>query len=118
MDSAVAGALVHRAIGDQLTCIFVDHGLLRKDEGAQVERAFRDYLKANFIHVQAEERFLARLTGVTEPEQKRKIIGNEFVAGLHRRGLAHRQCDVPRARHALPGYRGKRKQRQRARKTR
>ncbi len=80
VDSAVAGALVHRAIGDQLTCIFVDHGLLRKDEGAQVERAFRDYLKANFIHVQAEERFLARLTGVTEPEQKRKIIGSEFVA--------------------------------------
>jgi len=79
VDSAVAGALVHRAIGDQLTCIFVDHGLLRKEEGQQVERAFRDYLKANFIHVKAEERFLARLAGVTEPEQKRKIIGNEFV---------------------------------------
>jgi len=80
VDSAVAGALVHRAIGDQLTCIFVDHGLLRKDEGEQVECAFRDYLKANFIHVRAEERFLTRLAGVTEPEEKRKIIGSEFVA--------------------------------------
>ncbi|MHB9022814.1 MAG: glutamine-hydrolyzing GMP synthase [Armatimonadota bacterium] len=80
IDSAVTGALVHRAIGDQLTCIFVDHGFLRKDEGAQVERAFRDYLKANLLHVKAEERFLRRLEGVTEPEQKRKIIGSEFVA--------------------------------------
>jgi GMP synthase (glutamine-hydrolysing) len=80
IDSAVTGALVHRAIGDQLTCIFVDHGLLRKDEGAQVERAFRDHFKANLVHVKAEERFLARLAGVTDPEHKRKIIGNEFVA--------------------------------------
>jgi GMP synthase (glutamine-hydrolysing) len=79
IDSAVTGALVHRAIGDQLTCIFVDHGFLRKDEGAQVERAFRDYLKANLVHVRAEERFINRLQGVTEPEQKRKIIGSEFV---------------------------------------
>ena len=80
IDSAVAGALVHRAIGDQLTCIFVDHGFLRKDEGTQVERAFRDNFKANLIHVKAEERFLTKLHGVTDPEQKRKIIGNEFVA--------------------------------------
>ncbi len=79
VDSAVAGALVHRAIGDQLTCIFVDHGMLRKDEAQQVERAFHDALRAHFIHVQAEERFLARLAGVTEPEAKRKIIGNEFI---------------------------------------
>jgi len=80
IDSAVTGALVHRAIGDQLTCIFVDHGFLRKDEGAQVERAFRDNFKANLISVKAEERFLTKMTGVTEPEAKRKIIGNEFVA--------------------------------------
>jgi GMP synthase (glutamine-hydrolysing) len=79
VDSAVAGALVHRAIGDQLTCIFVDHGLLRKDEAQQVERAFHDAMRANFIHVQAEKRFLERLSGVTEPEAKRKAIGNEFI---------------------------------------
>lgn len=80
IDSAVTGALVHRAIGDQLTCIFVDHGFLRKEEGTQVEKAFRDHFKANLIHITAEERFLTKLSGVTEPEQKRKIIGNEFVA--------------------------------------
>ncbi len=80
IDSAVTGALVHRAIGDQLTCIFVDHGFLRKDEGAQVERAFRDNFHANLVHVRAEERFLARLKGVTDPETKRKVIGSEFVA--------------------------------------
>ena len=80
IDSAVTGALVHRAIGDQLTCIFVDHGFLRKDEGAQVDKAFRDHFHANLVHVKAEERFLAKMVGVTEPEAKRKIIGNEFVA--------------------------------------
>lgn len=80
IDSAVTGALVHRAIGDQLTCIFVDHGFLRKEEGTQVEKAFRDHFKANLIHITAEERFLTKLSGVTEPEHKRKIIGNEFVA--------------------------------------
>jgi GMP synthase (glutamine-hydrolysing) len=80
IDSAVTGALVHRAIGDQLTCIFVDHGFLRKDEGTQVERAFRDHFHANLIHVKAEERFLTKLEGVTDPEHKRKSIGNEFVA--------------------------------------
>ncbi len=79
IDSAVAGALVHRAIGDQLTCIFVDHGFLRKDEGRQVEKAFRENFKANLIHVKAEKRFLDKLRGVTDPERKRKIIGNEFV---------------------------------------
>lgn len=80
IDSAVAGALVHRAIGDQLTCIFVDHGFLRKNEGSQVDKTFRDNFKANLIHVKAEERFLTKLKGVTDPEKKRKIIGNEFVA--------------------------------------
>ncbi|MEI7832574.1 MAG: glutamine-hydrolyzing GMP synthase [bacterium] len=79
IDSAVAGALVHRAIGDQLTCIFVDHGFLRKDEGTQVEKAFRDNFKANLIHVRAEKRFLKKLRGISDPERKRKIIGNEFV---------------------------------------
>ena len=79
IDSAVTGALVHRAVGDQLTCIFVDHGFLRKDEGTQVEKAFRDHFRANLIHVRAEDRFLACLQGVTEPEKKRKVIGNEFI---------------------------------------
>jgi len=80
IDSAVTGALVHRAIGDQLTCIFVDHGFLRKDEGAQVEKTFRNHFHANLVHVQAADRFLAKLQGVTDPETKRKRIGNEFVA--------------------------------------
>ncbi|MHB9134039.1 MAG: glutamine-hydrolyzing GMP synthase [Armatimonadota bacterium] len=87
IDSAVTGALVHRAIGNQLTCIFVDHGFLRKEEGTQVERAFRDNFKANLIHVKAEERFLQQLQGITEPEQKRKIIGNEFIEVFNEEAL-------------------------------
>ncbi len=79
VDSTVAAALVHRAIGDRLTCVFVDHGLMRKDEGAQVVAAFRDHLKVPLVAVDAEERFLSRLQGVTEPEAKRKIIGAEFI---------------------------------------
>ncbi|WP_027341733.1 glutamine-hydrolyzing GMP synthase [Hamadaea tsunoensis] len=79
VDSAVAAALVHRAVGDQLTCVFVDHGLLRAGEAEQVER---DYVAATGIKlkvVDAEERFLTALAGVTDPEQKRKIIGREFI---------------------------------------
>jgi GMP synthase (glutamine-hydrolysing) len=79
VDSAVAAALVHRAVGDQLTCVFVDHGLLRAGEAEQVEQ---DYVAATGIRlrvVQAEERFLAALAGVADPEQKRKIIGREFI---------------------------------------
>ena len=79
VDSSVAAALVHRAVGRQLTCIFVDHGLLRKGEGDEVERAFRSRFDANFIRVDAQDRFLSRLAGVTEPEKKRKIIGEEFI---------------------------------------
>jgi len=79
VDSSVAALLVHRAIGDQLTCVFVDHGLMRKNEGDQVVAAFRDYFKVPLVAVDAEERFLDKLSGVTEPEQKRKIIGNEFI---------------------------------------
>ena len=67
------------AIGDQLTCVFVDHGLMRKNEGNQVVAAFRDQFKVPLIAVDAEERFLARLAGVTDPETKRKIIGEEFI---------------------------------------
>lgn len=79
VDSAVSAALMHRAIGDQLTCIFVDHGLLRKGEPDQVEEVFRKQFKINLIRVDAQERFLERLKGVTDPETKRKIIGEEFI---------------------------------------
>ncbi len=79
VDSAVAALLVHKAIGDQLTCVFVDHGFLRKDEAVQVVETFRGHFHVPLIHVQAEERFLARLEGVTDPEEKRRRIGEEFI---------------------------------------
>ncbi len=79
VDSSVAALLVHRAVGDQLTCVFVDHGLMRKDEGPQVIGAFRDTFRVSLVAVDAEERFLERLKGVTEPEAKRKAIGAEFI---------------------------------------
>ena len=79
VDSAVAAALLYRAVGEQLTCIFVDHGLLRKDEGDQVERAMHDCLGMHIVRVNAQERFLTKLAGISEPERKRKIIGEEFI---------------------------------------
>jgi GMP synthase (glutamine-hydrolysing) len=79
VDSSVAALLVHRAIGDQLTCVFVDHGLMRKNEGDQVISAFRDHFKVPLVAVDAEDRFLTKLRGVTEPEAKRKAIGEEFI---------------------------------------
>jgi GMP synthase (glutamine-hydrolysing) len=79
VDSSVAALLVHRAVGDQLTCVFVDHGLMRKQEGEQVISAFRDHFHVPLVAVDAEDRFLARLRGVTEPEAKRKAIGAEFI---------------------------------------
>lgn len=79
VDSSVAAVLLHRAIGKNLTCVFVDHGLLRKGEGDFVEKTFREGFNMNLIRVNAEERFLSKLAGVTEPEQKRKIIGEEFI---------------------------------------
>ncbi len=79
VDSSVAAVLLHRAIGDDLTCVFVDHGLLRKDEGDFVEKTFRDTFGMNLIRISAEDRFLSKLAGVTEPEKKRKIIGEEFI---------------------------------------
>src|SRR3954454_13270697 len=78
VDSAVAAALVHRAVGEQLTCVLVDHGLLRKNEAEQVVETFRDR-GIKLIHVHAADRFLERLAGITEPEEKRKIIGEEFI---------------------------------------
>jgi len=79
VDSSVAAALIHRAIGDQLTCVFVDHGLLRLDEGKMVMDMFADNLGVKVIHVDAAAQFMGHLTGVSDPEQKRKIIGREFV---------------------------------------
>jgi GMP synthase (glutamine-hydrolysing) len=79
VDSSVAALLVHRAIGDQLTCVFVDHGLMRKNEGEQVISAFRDTFHVPLVAVDAEERFLTRLQGVSDPERKRKLIGAEFI---------------------------------------
>jgi GMP synthase (glutamine-hydrolysing) len=79
VDSSVAAVLVHKAVGKQLTCIFVDHGLLRKYEGDQVEEVFKNQFDINLIRVNAEDRFLEKLKGVTDPERKRKIIGEEFI---------------------------------------
>ena len=80
VDSSVVAMLIHRAIGDKLTCVFVDNGLLRLNEGQQVMDMFGDHFGLNIIKVDAEDRFLARLEGEADPEKKRKIIGNEFVA--------------------------------------
>jgi len=79
VDSSVSATLLHKAVGDQLTCIFVDHGLLRKGEPDQVEEVFKKQFKVNLIRVNAQDRFLNRLKGVTDPEKKRKIIGEEFI---------------------------------------
>ncbi len=79
VDSSVAAALVHRAVGDQLTCVFIDHGLLREREAEQVEETFRAHFQVNLVHVDASERFLGALEGVEDPETKRKIIGETFI---------------------------------------
>lgn len=79
VDSSVAAVLVHRAVGDQLTCVFVDHGFMRKGEAEQVVHTFRDEFHIKLVHVDASERFLTKVTGVTDPESKRKIIGEEFI---------------------------------------
>ena len=79
VDSSVAALLVHKAVGDQLTCVFVDHGLLRKDEAVQVVETFRGHFHVPLVHVHARERFLSRLEGVEDPEEKRKRVGEEFI---------------------------------------
>jgi GMP synthase (glutamine-hydrolysing) len=84
VDSSVAAALIHRAVGEQLTCVFVDHGLLRLDEAAQVMSTFAEHLGVTVIHVDASDVFMRRLAGVTDPEAKRKIIGAEFVEVFQR----------------------------------
>jgi GMP synthase (glutamine-hydrolysing) len=79
VDSAVAALLVHKAVGDQLTCVFVDHGLLRENEAEQVVETFAGHFHVPLVHVQAQKRFLTRLAGVSDPEEKRKIVGEEFI---------------------------------------
>src|SRR5208282_4577033 len=84
VDSSVVAALLHKAIGDQLTCIFVDNGLLRKNERQLVESTFRDHFKINLVTLDATEQFLSALANVTDPQQKRKIIGREFIEAFKR----------------------------------
>ena len=79
VDSSVAAVMIHKAVGKQLTCVFVDHGLLRKNEGDTVEKIFKEQFDMNIIRVNAEDRFLGKLAGVSDPETKRKIIGEEFI---------------------------------------
>jgi GMP synthase (glutamine-hydrolysing) len=79
VDSAVAALLVHKAVGDQLTCVFVDHGLLRENEAEQVVETFGGHFHVPLVHVQAQQRFLNRLAGIADPEEKRKIVGEEFI---------------------------------------
>lgn len=89
VDSAVAAALVHRAIGDRLTCVFIDHGLLRAGEAEQVEETFRSHFRVDLVHVQAAERFLGALGGVTDPEAKRRAIGETFIRVFEEVAAAH-----------------------------
>jgi GMP synthase (glutamine-hydrolysing) len=89
VDSAVAAALVHRAVGDQLTCVFIDHGLLRAGEGEQVEETFRSHFRVDLVHVRAADRFLAALAGVTDPEAKRLAIGETFIRVFEEVAAAH-----------------------------
>ncbi|TML61720.1 MAG: glutamine-hydrolyzing GMP synthase, partial [Actinobacteria bacterium] len=79
VDSAVAALLVHKAVGDRLTCVFVDHGLLRADEATQVVETFRGHFNVPLVHVEAQDRFLERLAGVADPEEKRRRVGEEFI---------------------------------------
>ena len=98
VDSSVAAALVHKAVGDQLTCIFVDHGLMRLGEAEQVEETFRRHFDVNLIHVKAADEFLEALAGVTDPERKRKIIGERFI-----RTFEVASADIPGARFLVQG---------------
>jgi len=98
VDSSVAAAMVHKAVGDQLVCVFVDHGLLREGEAEQVEETFQRAFHMNLIHVKAQDRFLDRLAGVADPEQKRKIIGETFI-----RVFEEVAADVSDARYLVQG---------------
>ncbi|MGN0963443.1 MAG: glutamine-hydrolyzing GMP synthase, partial [Clostridia bacterium] len=94
VDSSVAAVLAHKAIGDDLTCIFLDHGLLRKNEGDQVEEVFRKQFDMNLIRVNCKDRFLDKLRGVSDPETKRKIIGAEFINVFQDEAKKLGHCDI------------------------
>ena len=94
VDSAVAAVLLHKAIGDNLTCVFVDHGLLRKDEGDWVENIFRGQFGMRLIRANVQDRFLEKLKGITEPEKKRKIIGEEFIRVFEEEAKKLRKVDI------------------------
>jgi GMP synthase (glutamine-hydrolysing) len=115
VDSSVAAALIHRAIGDQLTCVFVDHGLLRLDEGKMVMDMFGKNLGVNVIRVDATDQFMGKLAGVTDPEAKRKIIGAEFVEVFQVEAGKLQECKMAGAGHHLPGRDRKRRQGQEGR---
>ena len=103
VDSAVAALIVKRAIGSRLTCVFVDNGLLRKDEAAQVRKRFAERLRLKVVFVDASRRFLQKLEGVSDPERKRKIIGREFIEVFRSLDAQDGQGRLPGAGHALPG---------------
>jgi len=107
VDSSVVAALLIKAVGQQLVCVHVNHGLLRKGEPEQVIKVFRDEMKANLIYVDATERFLGKLAGVSDPETKRKIIGGEFIEVFAEEAKAGRHR-VPGPGYHLSGYSGKR----------
>jgi GMP synthase (glutamine-hydrolysing) len=104
VDSAVAALLVHKAVGDQLTCVFVDHGLLRENEAESVVETFSGHFRVPLVHVQAQERFLSRLSGVSDPEEKRKIVGEEFIRVFEEE--ARKLSSAPRPESARAGSGG------------
>ena len=108
VDSSVVAALLIRAIGKQLVCVHVNHGLLRKGEPEQVIRVFRDQMDANLIYVDAVDRFLDKLAGVSEPEQKRKIIGAEFIRVFEEEARKLEGIRFLAQGHHLSGYFGER----------
>ena len=113
VDSSVAALLVHRAIGERLTCVFVDHGFMRKNESDQVVSTFRDTFQIPLIAVDASDRFLARLQGITDPEQKRKRIGAEFIRVFEEEARQPRRRPFPRPGHAVLGRHRVRRQHRR-----
>jgi len=102
VDSAVAALLVHKAVGDQLTCVFVDHGLLRENEAEQVVETFGGHFHVPLVHVEAQERFLSRLAGVDDPEEKRKIVGEEFIRVFEDEARKLQKQSAARAKPARP----------------
>ena len=110
VDSSVVAALLIKAIGQQLVCVHVNHGLMRKNESESVIQVFRDQLHANLIYVDASERFLGKLEHVADPEQKRKIIGGGVYPGIRRRSQKAGRHRIPGPGHHLSGYHRKRHQ--------